>query len=186
MSQTFERCAFLYAFRNCRGGVPARMTSLNRAAAACAVGPRVRIFYQRPRTRREPAANISDDLRRAPLLLTAYDSVDSSRDSSPTMACATIATPYPRTPLLLPIPRHPLRIELGRAWRQPDVVRSEPSSTSARHSIRRAAEAFFACVAAARRSAAVMSSRVIATAFPIDAARARRAMGLPRAGVASI
>src|ERR1700741_3719500 len=50
------------------------------------------------------------------------------------------------------------------------VVRSDPSSTNARHSIRRAAEAFLVCVAAARRSAAVKSNRVIAIALPIDAA----------------
>src|SRR6202048_1970817 len=50
------------------------------------------------------------------------------------------------------------------------VLRSEPSSTIARHSIRRDAETLFARVAAARSSAAVKSSRVIATAFLIEAA----------------
>src|ERR1043166_9707308 len=50
------------------------------------------------------------------------------------------------------------------------LVRSAPSSTIARHSIRRAAETSLALVAAARSSDAVKSTRVIAIALPIDAA----------------
>src|SRR6202011_4752318 len=50
------------------------------------------------------------------------------------------------------------------------LVRSAPSSTIARHSIRRAAATSWALVAAARSSDAVKSSRVIAIALPIDAA----------------
>src|ERR1039458_8427852 len=49
-------------------------------------------------------------------------------------------------------------------------LRSAPSSTIARASIRRAAEPSFSRPAAARRSLAVKSSRVIPTAPPIDAA----------------
>src|ERR1039457_5262417 len=49
-------------------------------------------------------------------------------------------------------------------------LRSAPSSTIARASIRRAAEPSFSRPAAARRSLAVKSSRVIQTAPPIDAA----------------
>src|SRR5438093_8829733 len=47
-------------------------------------------------------------------------------------------------------------------------LRSAPSSTIARASIRRAAEPSFSRPAAARSSAAVKSTRVIATAPPID------------------
>src|ERR1039457_3399353 len=49
-------------------------------------------------------------------------------------------------------------------------LRSAPSSTIARASLRRAAEPSFSRPAAARRSLAVKSSRVIQTAPPIDAA----------------
>src|SRR4051812_1949102 len=48
------------------------------------------------------------------------------------------------------------------------ALRSAPSSTIARASIRRAAEPSFSRPAAARSSAAVKSTRVIATAPPID------------------
>src|SRR5207244_10748917 len=50
------------------------------------------------------------------------------------------------------------------------VLRSTPSSTSASASIRRAAPLFFSPLDALRSSEAVRSSRVIATAAPIDAA----------------
>src|ERR1035441_5755689 len=50
------------------------------------------------------------------------------------------------------------------------VLRSMPPSTSASASIRRAAAPFFSTLAALRSSEAVMSSRVIDTAAPIDAA----------------
>src|SRR5438445_2967793 len=50
------------------------------------------------------------------------------------------------------------------------VLRSTPSSTSASASVRRAAALFFSPLAALRSSEAVRSSRVIATAAPIDAA----------------
>src|SRR6266404_3184561 len=50
------------------------------------------------------------------------------------------------------------------------VLRSTPSSTSASASIRRAAPLFLSPLDALRSSEAVRSSRVIATAAPIDAA----------------
>src|SRR5713226_8386241 len=55
------------------------------------------------------------------------------------------------------------------------VRRSAPSSTIARASIRRAAEPSFSRPAAARRSFAVKSGRMILTAPPIDAAPLLRA-----------
>src|SRR5664280_2384179 len=55
------------------------------------------------------------------------------------------------------------------------VLRSAPSSTSASASIRRAAAPSFSRLAAARRADAVISSRPIATAAPIDAAPLSRA-----------
>jgi hypothetical protein len=50
------------------------------------------------------------------------------------------------------------------------VLRSDPSSTIARHSMRRAADTFFARRAAARSPDALRSSRVIAIPALIDAA----------------